>query len=79
MSSSSSSKSKRPDIDRKLLVRMVKDRMTSLRGATRYHIATKAYGSAESTSCIFATYERLLQDITRGLYDVVLPKDAKNG
>jgi hypothetical protein len=61
-----------------VLIEELKGRLTNLRAATKLHLKTKSYGFAEVTSSMMAAYEYLLQNINKGLYDV-LPKDKKHG
>lgn len=71
MSSSSSSSKKRPDLDRNILVRALKSKITNLKATTKYYIKTRQYGLAEGVSAVVMASEYLLHEIKKGLYDVV--------
>jgi hypothetical protein len=73
MSSSSSSSKKRPDLDRRMLTRALKSKITNLKATTKHYIRTRQYGLAEGVSAVVMSSEYLLHEIDKGLYDV-LPK-----
>ena len=71
MSSGSTSKSKRADIDRVLLMRELKAHMKELKTVTRAHVRSKRYAEATVTSTLLIAYDYLYNRIERGIYDVM--------
>jgi len=74
MSSSSSSKSKRPDLDRKLLVQYLKARQKYLKRSIKEHVQRKQYGDAAFLKGLMDAYWMMAEDIEKGIYDVI-PKE----
>ena len=78
MSSTSRSKTKRPDIDRSALVKAIKLRVSSLKAATRSHAKGRQFGRALEADAMVTAYLYLLQGVDKGLFDT-LPKEKSNG
>jgi len=75
MNSGSSSKTKRPDIDRNLLMKELKARIKELNALTKLHIRNKRYVEAGGTHGLWAAYEYISNRIERGIYDSTPKED----
>jgi hypothetical protein len=63
-----------PVIDKKLLIKSTKDKLVNLKAALKAHIRLKNYWQSAECRSIIETYEFLLVQINKGLYDVIPKK-----